>query len=157
MSAHDLLTQGLQAGFGGNTQMSKVNRGGIELTASHHESELGTYHDEWVTGGGQELVRTQDGEAMTRTYVGNTIPPEKLEVLGLTEKDVMIFLKRIITENGNEIRFDTNFERTEGDWNYHYSVTNKIDDPFIINGIEEIFFKGQRVFVHTFGISKAEI
>lgn len=154
MSADKLLSEGLQKGFGGSTNIEKTTRGNFQLTSSHYEVDSGVYHDEWVTGGGQELVRTQDGEAMTRTYVGNVIAPEKLEALGITEKDVMTVLKSVITEYGEQIRLGEDFEITLGDWQYTYKVTYKREDPYIINGIEEIFYKDQSVFVHTFGISK---
>ncbi len=154
MSADNLLSEGLQKGFGGSTNIEKTSRGSFQLTSSHYEGGSGVYHDEWVTGGGQELVRTQDGESMTRTYVGNVIAPEKLEELGITEKDVMTVLKRVITEHGDQIRLGDDFEITLDDWLYTYKVTYRREDPYIINGIEEILYKDQSVFVHTFGISK---
>lgn len=155
MGTQNLLNEGLQKGFGGDTDIKKTNRGGFNLTSSHYDNgKGGVYHDEWVTGGGQELVRTQDGEAMTRTYVGNVIAPEKLEELGISEKDVMTVLKRVITEHGEQIRLGEDFGIILDDWRYTYKVTYRREDPYIINGIEEIFYQDQSVFVHTFGISK---
>lgn len=154
MSTKDLLAEGLRKGFAGSTQVGKLNRGSFELTSSHVESELGTYHDEWVKGGGQEIAKTLNGESITRVYVGDTISEEKLAELGITQKDIMIFLKEVITLHAQDIRFDTDFETSNGDFKYSYKVTYKNDDPFIINGIEQIYFKETCVFIHTFAISK---
>lgn len=154
MSGNNLLTQGLQKGFANSTDKEEITRGGFQLTSSHYEDNNGIYHDEWVTGGGQELLRDSDGQSMTRTYVGNVVSSEKLNSLGITETDVMILLKKVITDHGDKIRFNEDFKLTSDDWQYSYRVTYKREDPFIINGIEEIFYKDESVFVHTFGISK---
>lgn len=148
-----MLGEGLEKGFGGSTNIQKVERGSFELTSSHYEGNNGTYHDEWVNGGGQELVRGEDGKAMTRTYVGNVIEKEGLENLGITEKDVMSVLKKVITEHSNSIRFDKDYNLTIGDWLYTYKVIYRRENPFVITGIEEIYYKNQSVFVHVFGIS----
>ena len=68
MDTKTLLASGLQAGFARSTGIESVDRGGFSLKASHVESSNGggVYHDEWVDGGGQELVRTEAGEAFSR-------------------------------------------------------------------------------------------
>lgn len=154
MNPNKLLSDGLQKGFGGSTNMSKDERGSFRITVSHYEQDGNTYHDEWVNGGGQELARDAQGNAITRTYVGNVVSEEKLTELGITEKDIMNVLKRVIVEHGSEIRLETDFEINFEEWEYTYRVTYRREDPYIINGIEEIYYKGESVFVHTFGISK---
>lgn len=154
MSIESLLTDGLQRGFGGSTNIEKIDRGGFQMTSSHYDGDDGIYHDEWVNGGGQELVTDTDGNSMTRTYVGNVISKEILDNLGITENDIMIALKTIIMEYGEKIRFDKDFKIQIDEWKYTYDVIYKRKDPFIINGIEEIYYKDISVFVHTFGISK---
>jgi len=151
----NLLTEGLQKGFGEGTNFQITERGSFKLTSSHYISEDGgIYHDEWVIGGGQELVRNTNGETLTRTYVGNVVSSERLEAVGISEKEILIFLKKIIIEYGSQTRFNTDFESIFENWKYSYKVTYKEKDPFIINGIEKIFYKGNSVFTHTFGISK---
>ncbi|MCA9386880.1 hypothetical protein KC669_02485 [Candidatus Dojkabacteria bacterium] len=154
MDTSELLSEGLKAGFGGGTSVGSPDRGSFILQSSHYELDGNIYHDEWVNGGGQELIRTSDGQAMTRTYVGNVISEVRLEELGITEKDVMKLLMKVIQEYAEHTRFDTDFEIQIEDWHYSYSVTYRKEDPFIINGIEEISYKNISVFVHTFGISK---
>ena len=151
-NSQDLLSKGLQKGFGGLTDKQTTNRGGFELTSSHYEDGDQIYHDEWVNGGGSELVKSVEN-SMVRVYVGNVISQEKLEELGISEDDIMGLLKSIILEHADQIRLDKDFSITVGDWHYDYRVTYKRKDPYIINGIEEIFYKNQSVFVHTFGMS----
>ncbi len=149
-----ILSEGLKEGFGGTSKIAKTSRGGFAITQSHYEGVNGIYHDEWVSGGGQELGTTEDGKSFTRTYVGNVVAHKKLEALGISENDVMAVLKKVIIENGDKIRLDSDFVISLDDWRYTYTVTYKREDPYIINGIEEIFYKGHSVFVHTFGISR---
>lgn len=154
MDPKSLLAKGLQQGFAGITNITRIERGGFELKSSHVVMNGELYHDEWVNGGGQELIRTTEGEMLTRTYVGNVIDSSKLQALGLAEKDIMTFLIKTILEHGEKTRFDTDFEIKVDNWEYSYNITFNSEDPFIINGIEQIFYKGSLVFVHTFGISK---
>jgi len=54
-----------------------VKRGSFKLSSSHVLVENSTYHDEWITGGGQELIRTS-AVSYDRVYVGDTISEKKL-------------------------------------------------------------------------------
>jgi hypothetical protein len=157
MSIEELLAEGLEKGFGGSTNIEKVSRGGFDLTSSHYEIDGNVYHDEWVTGGGNELAKDTDGNGIIRTYVGDVVSSDILNSLDITEKDIMSFLKTVILEHREEIRFDTDFKTERGDWLYTYKATYMRENPFIINGIEEIYYKNTSVFVHTFGISKVTL
>jgi len=151
-----LLARGLKEGFAGGTVMQGVERGGFNLKSSHFESEGNVYHDEWFAdraGGGQEIVKVEE-TTFTRVYAGGTIPLEELKVLGISKDDVMAFLKRQMTENGEKIRLHTNFEpEPEGDWQYSYKVLDIDKEIPLTLGKEVIRYKGQMVFVHDFVIS----
>jgi hypothetical protein len=154
-----LLNHGLKEGFGGSTVMSDVQRTGFSLKSSHFENEDGVYHDEWFAdraGGGQEIVKSEE-ITYTRVYAGGTIPLEKLADLGISKSDVMKFLKKQITENGEKIRLYSNFEpAAEGDWQYSYKVINSDLEIPLTAGKETIKFKGNLVFVHVFVISPVD-
>ena len=153
MNPKDILDTGLQSGFASQGTYNTVNRAGFQLSATHVVKDGGVYHDEYVTGGGNELARTVDGQAIIRTYAGDTISAEKLNQLGISEEEVLNFLKRIILEHANDTRFDQDFELLQGEWQYNYKVTYTSEDPYLITGIETIRYAGQQVFVHAFNIS----
>lgn len=148
-----MLSRGLEEGFAGGTVMNNVNRSGFSFKSSHFENSEGVYHDEWFAdraGGGQEIVKV--GEVVyTRVYAGGTIPLEKLAELGISKKDVMIFLKKQIIENGESIRLNSDFApEAEGDWQYSYKVLDRdIEIPLAL-GKEVIRYQGTLVFVHDF-------
>jgi hypothetical protein len=151
-----LLARGLERGFAGETITGMAKRGGFNLKSSHFENDSGTYHDEWYTnrtGGGQEIVKTGN-QTFTRVYAGGTIPLEKLQQLGISEKDVMGFLKKQILINGEKIRLNTNFRpKVNGDWQYSYQVLDTSKEIPLTFGKEIIKYKGHLVFVHDFIIS----
>jgi len=154
-----LLTKGLKEGFAGGTIIQNTKRGGFDLKSSHLEKNNITYHDEWFAnraGGGQEIVKV--GEiTYTRVYAGGTIPLEKLKALEISIDDVMAFLKKQITENGEKIRLYTNFEpEPEGDWQYSYNILDKNNNIPLIIGKEVIKYKAQLVFIHDFIISPVD-
>ncbi|MBU0572212.1 hypothetical protein KKH23_00905 [Patescibacteria group bacterium] len=160
MDKKEMLTRGLQEGFGGETTRKSVARGGFTLESSHYETKDGnTYHDEWMAdrvGGGQELVEV-DGKRFTRVYAGGTISEEALKDFGLTKKDVISFLKKNILENGDKIRLQGNFQpEAEGDWQYKYNVIDREESIPVTVGKEHIYYKGELVFVHNFIISPIE-
>ncbi len=153
-----LLTEGLQAGYAGKAEKDVVYRGpaGFDMDASSYETKEGDwqYHDEWVNGGGQELVNISSEEKeWTRTYSGSTARPELLKSLGIAEKDVTKYLKRKIRELGDRTRLDQDcFPEADGDWRYFYLAVQYPEIP-AVDGIEKIEFKEKLVFIHLFGIA----
>ena len=146
-------------GFAGNTIRQTVDRGGFQLETSHFESkEDEEYHDEWAAdflGGGQELARVDDIK-MTRVYAGG-VSKKVLPELGIAKKDVIRFLIKNIRESGDKIRGNNNFEPdAEGDWRYEYKVLVKPDEIPVTLGVENIFYKDKKVFVHGFVICPFE-
>lgn len=154
-----LFSRGLKEGFAGGTVMKGVKRGGFSLKSSHFENEEGIYHDEWYAdraGGGQEIVKS-GGTVFTRVYAGGTIPLEELTKLGISKRDVMTFLKKQMTENGDSIRLHTDFEpEPEGDWQYSYKVLDSDQEIPLTLGKEIIRYKGKLVFIHDFIISPVD-
>ena len=159
MSVKKLLTKGLQKGFGGGTVKKTVGRGGFELDSSHYEADSGVYHDEWLAdrvGGGQELVEV-GGKRFTRVYAGGTVSEDALKDLGLTIKDIILFLKKQIIDNGDNIRLYTDFEpEAEGDWRYEYKIIDREKNIPATTGKESILYKEELVFVHYFILSPVE-
>lgn len=154
------MAKGLQEGFGGGTEIQSTKRGGFDIKVSHYVDQEGNvYHDEWSAdraGGGQELIEV-DGKQLTRVYAGGTISLERLEELGITKKEVMKYLKKQITENGNKTRLYDNFEPEEdGDWKYTYKIIDSEKGIPLTTGKESIFFKKNLVFVHDFIISPVD-
>lgn len=154
-----LLTKGLKEGFAGGTKMQNVKRECFNLKSSHFENKDSVYHDEWFAeraGGGQEIVKVKD-TTFTRVYAGGTIPLEELKKLGISKGDVMVFLKKQITENGEKIRLYTNFEpEPEENWQYSYEVLDADKEIPLTVGKEVIKYKGQIVFIHDFIISSVD-
>lgn len=153
----ELLTSGLSKGYTGQTKAETVIRGGFVLEKSHYvdRSTGGTYHDEWLptrTGGGQELAIAGE-EKITRLYAGGVISPEQLEKLGITEKDVVSYLIKKVGELGNKTRlFEDCAPAPDGDWQYVYKITDRIESVVLIRSLETINYKGVQVFVHGFEI-----
>jgi hypothetical protein len=154
-----LLNRGLKEGFAGGTVMKGIERGGFSLKSSHFENNGDVYHDEWYAdraGGGQEIVKA-GAETYTRVYAGGTIPLRELQKLGISKVDVMVFLKKQMTENGEKIRLHSDFEPdAESDWQYSYKVLDLNDEIPVTVGKEVIRYKGQLVFVHDFIISPVD-
>jgi len=154
-----LLTKGLKEGFAGGTVMQDVKRNSFNLKSSHFENKDNVYHDEWFAdraGGGQEIVKVED-ITFTRVYAGGTIPLEELKKLGISKGDVVVFLKKQITENGEKIRLHSDFEtKPEGDWKYSYKIIDIDKEIPLTIGKETIKYKGQMVFVHYFIISPVD-
>jgi len=144
----EALTRGLQAGYGGQIQFKTINRGGFLLKSSHLEKDGIVYHDEWINGGGQELVLVGDVQ-YTRLYAGGTVDKEILTELGLTEKIVIGELIRVILEQGNKTRLHQDCHpNINGSWKYTYEVLD-IDSHLPVTFAKEtITYKSQVVFVH---------
>lgn len=153
----DLLHKGLTQEFsgGGTTEELIISGRAVKVTIIQFPD--GTiYRDQFFTngGGGFETFINKDGKGVIRKYAGNSSSSERLTELGLTEKEIMDFLAKVILNNALSTRLDSDVAFIEGDFRYNYSVTNIIDDPFLIIGIEEIFYKGKLVFVHTINIAE---
>jgi hypothetical protein len=149
------LTQGLLAGYSGETEFEGIVRGGFEMKQSHFEKDGIVYHDEWLpnrTGGGQELV-TIYGQQFTRIYAGGLVSEETLKSLGIDEQDVIGTLINQIKRAGDRTRLDNDYENVEGDWKYSYKVKKEIEEIGLIVGKEKIKYKSQLVFVHYFLLS----
>lgn len=155
LSPEQMLSLGLQKGFGGDTNMSEGQRGGFKVKVSHYEDPEsgGVYHDEWLPGrlgGGQELVRVGE-KLMTRLYGGGTLDSEKLEELKITEEDVMGFLIDQIRILGNSTRLHESCGPVmDGDWQYEYAVQEQLPEFSLTSAKESISYKGEVVFVHLF-------
>lgn len=155
--ATELLTGGLSNGYAGKTEIKTIDRGGLAFKQSRYvnESTGGTYHDEWLsarTGGGQELADAGE-EKITRLYAGGVISPEELEKLGITKKDVIGYLIKKVGELGNKTRlFEDCTPGPDGDWQYVYKITDRIESVELTRALETINYKGVQVFVHGFEI-----
>ncbi len=160
MDVKKLLNKGLKAGYAGGIVRKGVKREGFSLESSHLEINGGKYHDEWLAGrvgGGQELVKN-NGDTFTRVYAGGTIADKRLELLGITGRDVIGFLKTQMTENSEYIRLFDNFTpKPEGDWQYKYEIIDKEDGIPIITGKESIFYKKELVFTHILILCPVEV
>jgi len=148
-----LFAKGLAAGFAGGTVIQGIERSGVSGKSSYLDTDGGVYDDKWFAdraGGGQEIVKV-DGVTYTRVYAGGTIPLVDLKLMRITKRDVMVFLKKQMVENGEKIRLGTNFEpEPEGDWRYVYKVLDTDPEIPLILGKETIEYKGIKVFVHNF-------
>lgn len=155
-----LLTDGLLAGYGGETVSQVVRRGPFPLKSSQFISpEGGVYEDEWMakrSGGGQEIA--QHGEdVVTRLYAGGVVKAEDLQELGITEEEVIAYLKRKINELGGRTRlYEDCSPGPDGDWRYFYKIKERVEAVSLVMGLEMITYKNQVVFAHGFLLSPVE-
>ena len=153
MTIKEILTNGLLEGYTkGNA--SDVTRGNFKGKRSTVVTNEGTYHDEWFatthSGGGQELVKTPEG-SHTRLYGGGTPKPEELTKLGITIKDVNIYLKKMILELGDKTRLTNNCTpEPDGKWQYSYKIASKHESTDVVTATETITYNGIEVHVHAF-------
>ena len=147
------LTRGLVSGYGGRTTFSTTTRGLFPFKASHLEEDGLVYHDEWLsasTGGGQELVRAGD-QQFTRLYAGGVVQESTLTELGITEEDIIAFLKSTILEQQEKTRlFQSCSPESVGDWSYSYQILDREKALPITFGKETISYRDRVVFVHSF-------
>ena len=149
-SIEEALTHGLKSGYGGQTQFQSIDRGGFPLKSSHLKEGNTVYHDEWTDGGGQELVRVGDRQ-YTRLYAGGTVGDEVLTSLGITKKDIIDELKRVILEQGNNTRLHQSCHPAPNNaWAYSYMVLDIDPNVPITIAKESIAFNGRVVFIHDF-------
>lgn len=137
------LTEGLLAGYGGKTIFTSVKRSSFELKSSHYEADGIVYHDEWTSGGGQEIVSV-DGVQFTRVYAGGAIGETK-EVVG----KLMYFIQQL----KDKTRLFINCEMSDGDWHYRYQIIDTNLSPEVTVGKETITHQNQIVFIHVFVLS----
>ena len=147
------LTRGLVSGYGGETNFSTITRGSFPFKASHLEENGLTYHDEWLsasTGGGQELLKVRD-QQFTRLYAGGVVQESTLTELGITEEDVIAFLKSTILEQQENTRlFKACKPEPANDWSYSYQILDREEALPITFGKETISYRDRVVFVHSF-------
>jgi hypothetical protein len=157
LTPQQLLTLGLQKGFGGQTEITQSNRAGFSISVSHLEDAAEgmpvVYHDEWAAdraGGGQELVRVGE-QQFTRVYAGGTVSLAALAAAGITKADVMAFLIKMITQLGDKTRLEADCPPIQDcDWQYEYTVKERLPEIPLTTGKEVISYKGEVVFVHWF-------
>jgi hypothetical protein len=153
----DLLTEGLKRSFTGQTVLETVNRVGFVFQRSHFERDGQNYVDEWLpnrTVGGQEIAQAED-EKFTRLYAGGVISAGELQKLGITEKEVVNYIFKKVSELGNKTRLFTDYvAEPDGDWQYAYRITDRIQSVELTRSIETLDYKGIQVFVHGFEICR---
>ncbi|HET7099279.1 MAG TPA: hypothetical protein VFI61_03545 [Patescibacteria group bacterium] len=146
-----ILSKGLGEGYVGKSLRGQVVRAGFPMETSDYNGPEGTYHDEWlahIMGGGQELVKTANGEMATRVYAGGTLDEEKLKGFGITGKDIIGKLIFFVNKSEGKTRLDEDVELVDGDWSYTYKVMKSVQEIPVDVAEEEIKFKGNLVFVH---------
>ena len=147
------LTKGLTAGYVGETNFSKIERGGFSFQTSHLETDQLKYHDEWLAsevGGGQEIIDV-NGLQFTRLYAGGVVDKEDLEALGTNKEAVINFLKQTILELKEQTRLFNNCQfKPNEDWFYSYTIIDRDQALPITTAKEQIFYKKRVVFVHNF-------
>ncbi len=153
-SAERILAKGLKSGYAGKGERLTVHRGPFALTAEELAfPELDAqYNDHWIAkrvGGGQEIAQAGD-ELATRVFAGGIVHPDKLSPLGITESDVLSFLKTTLSELAETTRLYKNITRSDGYWQYTYEVIKTFPEVPLMVGIESICYKGKPVFVHAF-------
>lgn len=153
--AEEALNKGLQQGFVGTNSIKQVQRGDFSLASSSADA----YVDQWMVkriGGGQEIASAHD-EVVTRLYAGGYIQKEKLDDLGISENQIIDFLKKSLLEFIDKTRLHESVKPpADGDWQYEYSVLQKYLQLPLTVGEESIAYKGQKVFIHIFLISPVE-
>lgn len=139
----DALTIGLLAGYGGQTDFQTITRGGFKLKSSHFEKDNIKYHDEWTSGGGQEIVEV-NGQKYTRVYAGGVQP-------GFPDSSLVIQkLVGFIQKLQDRTRLFSDSDMDDGDWKYRYHILFRDDEFDITVGQEIISLKNQTVFIHCF-------
>lgn len=154
------LTRGLTQGYATTDDFPVGDQHGFPTKINHVSGPDFEYTDEWLlarTGGGREdLVITDNwGNDLRcmRQYAGGTFEPAFLQTLGVTESDVIHFLKSVITEVTHQTRLFFDFgPYSQGDWSYEYTITGRYPAANLTTAVETIRFKGQEVFVHTFNL-----
>jgi hypothetical protein len=147
------LTDGLLAGYGGKSNFSTTTRGSFELKSSHFATKDMVYHDEWTSGGGQEIVRVGNDE-FTRVYAGPVPDLQALTKLGISDDEVLKNLISRLQQLGDKTRlFEDCLPEDTGDWGYEYKILDRGGQISITTGKETITYKNEIVFIHVFVLS----
>lgn len=150
----ELLAKGLLAGFAGKSAFGTSSRGAFTVTSSEVllPEDAAQYIDQWVgkrSGGGQEIVQSAGG-AMTRVYAGGTVPQTTLDTLGITDDQIMAYLKEKLSALNGQTRLMAAVPPIlDGYWQYAYELMDT-DGAQIVTGKETILYKNTPVFVHVF-------
>lgn len=162
MSTDEVLTRGLLEGFAKKGESfavrSKITRAGFAFKASHLEAPNanGTYHDEWLDtrlGGGQELARVDD-EEFTRLYAGGVIELDELKKLGITQEQVLAYLKSQITDLKGRTRLHQKcIPLPSSHWGYTYKIIGGCQGVGLEIAEERITYDNRVVFCHGFLLS----
>lgn len=120
----ELLTEGLLAGFAGQTEFETVQVGSVAYKVSSFTTPTGgVYSDMWTgskSGGGQEVAIIKD-RSLFRNYSGGTIEDDHLANLGIDHKAVMDYLIAKILELGGQTRLEDDcIVVPNGEWQYTY-------------------------------------
>lgn len=110
-----------------------------------------SHNDHWIAqrvGGGQEIARIGSDRA-TRVFAGGIVRPDTLAPLGITESDMLGYLKRTVSELAETARLRENAARVDGDWQHAYEVLKSFPEVPRTMGLETITYKGTPVFVHA--------
>lgn len=158
MKPEDVLAKGLLAGFAGKSTFGNAPRGVFTVTSSEvilPEDEA-QYIDQWIgqrSGGGQEIVQSAGG-SMTRVYAGGTVSQAILDTLGITDDQIMVYLKEKLTALNGQTRLMAPVAPiVDGDWEYAYALMDTDSGIQIVTGKETILYKNTPVFVHVFLIA----
>ncbi len=150
-----LLTDGLIAGYAGQSELSDVIRSTFVGKQSDFSVGDGIYHDEWFAheiGGGQELVDA-GGSKFTRLYAGGSLEAKSVKSLGIAQQDISDFLKKQLIDLGGKTRLlDDCLPAPVGDWQYFYRILERHSSIPITTGRESITYKGTEVHIHQFMI-----
>jgi len=152
--AQKILAKGLQSTYAGSNKVGSLTRGKFALQGTEADfSESGdAYCDQWFVarnGGGQELAKSND-EYATRVYAGGVFSEETLQKLGISEEQVIVYLKQKLTALADHTRLlEPVNAASDGDWQYRYVIDSTYPEIALTVGIETIRYKGTAVFVHV--------
>jgi hypothetical protein len=73
--------------------------------------------------------------------------------LGITPKEIIEFLVKVISENPGQTRLRVPFSFQDGSWAYTYEVLDTTESLDLTIGKEKILYKDEIVFVHGFLLS----
>ncbi len=150
---NDLLTEGLKTGYAGGVTPQTVERGQFTVKSMTVPVQDGKYIDEWTSLGGQEIAE-MDGKRIIRVYAGRVIGEDELAKLGITTQDVIAYLKKKNTELAGLTRLDEDcLPDPDGDWQYGYSIIQRVPEVGLVGGLETINYKENLVFSHLFAKS----
>lgn len=153
-NAQKILAKGLQATYAGSHNVSSVTRGKFTLqgTEAAFPDSGDAYSDQWFvhrTGAGQELAGSGDAY-VSRVYAGGIFSDETLGKLGISEQEVIAYLKQKLSTLAEKTRLLAAVSTPpDGEWQYSYVIDSTYPEISLTVGIETIRYKGTAVFVHV--------